>query len=83
MAFCPVLGQKYPEIYRDNCPVGLKSPMGKTLQVSFSGSKPYVQLNPNGGSDFDIINMLAKKFEFLPRFIPEFTNPPHDMIKKV
>ena len=80
-AFCPVLGRRYPEIYRADCPVGLKSPMGKKLQVSFAGSKPYVQLNPSGGSDFDIINLLAKKFKFLPQFTPEF--PSHEMVKKV
>ena len=55
--------------------------MGKKLQVSFAGSKPYVQLNPSGGSDFDIINLLAKKFKFLPQFTPEF--PSHEMVKKV
>ena len=55
--------------------------MRKKLQVSFSGSKPYVQLNPTGGSDFDIINLLAKKFKFLPLFTPDF--PSHEMVKKV
>ena len=85
IALCPVLGQKYPQFHRGGCPVGLglQNPMGKKLQVSFSGSKPYVQFDPVGGSDFDVIDLLAKKFGFLPIFVPEFDNPPHDLINKV
>ena len=83
ITLCPVLGQKYPEIHRGDCPLGLQNPVGKKLQVSFSGTRPYVQLNPVGGTDVDVIDLLSKKFGFLPRFVPEFTNPPHDMIYKV
>ena len=33
--------------------------------------KPFISYNPVGGSDFLVVKILAKKFGFSPKFIPE------------
>ena len=70
-------------MHMGGCQVGLQNPVGKKLRVSFSGTKPYVQLNPVGGSDFNVIDLLAKKFGFLPIFMPGYGNSPQYMTNKV
>ena len=63
-------------MYDDSCPSSLDSPEGKKLKISFIGISPYITYNPVGGSDFDWIRILAKKFKFTPRFIPEKSYDP-------
>ena len=47
------------------------APKRKTLPISFIGIPPYIKKNPFGGSETLVIDMLAKKYGFLPSFIPE------------
>ena len=49
----------------------MKHPNGKLLPISFIGIVPYIKQNPFGGSETLVIKMLAKKYGFLPSFIPE------------
>ena len=72
MSLCPVLGKEYPQVYNGSCPWHLQSPFGKKLNTSFIGFEPYIKYRPKlGGSEFEVITILAKKFKFLPHFIPE------------
>ena len=43
----------------------------KELRISFIGLKPFITYNPIGGSDFLVLNLLAKKYGFIPKLIPE------------
>ena len=69
-SFCPELGKRNAEEYLGICPLHVQEPFGKTLNVSFIGQPPYVIYNPLGGSEFVITQILAKKFGFVPKFIP-------------
>ena len=68
---CPVLGKPYAEEYNKRCPTELKQPNGKTLPISFIGIMPYITYDPFGGSEPLVIQMLAKKHDFVPNFIAE------------
>ena len=68
---CPVLGKAHAEIHHDKCLSELQHPNGKTLPISFIGIVPYIKHNPFGGSEPLVIQMLAKKYGFLPNFVPE------------
>ena len=68
---CPVLGQTYAEISQGECSPDLQQPRGKSLPISFIGLPPYIKYNPVGGSEFLLTQILAKKFGFLPKFVPE------------
>ena len=71
-ALCPALGKVTAQFVKGECPGHLQSPFGKQIKVSFIGTRPFVvTYNPVGGSDFHVIKLLAKKFKFIPRFIPE------------
>ena len=70
---CPELGKSYPVIHNIKCHPNMRSPNGKTLPISFIGIVPYIKQNPFGGSENLVIKMLAMKYGFLPRFIPEKT----------
>ena len=70
-SLCPVLGKMRAQLVKGVCPRHLQSPFGKQIKVSFIGPRPFVNYNPIGGSDFIIMKLLAKKFRFMPRFIPE------------
>ena len=51
----------------------LKNIRGKELRISFIGLKPFItSYNPIGGSDFLVLNLLAKKYGFILKLIPEF-----------
>ena len=76
---CPVLGKKKAEEYSGFCPSHVQEPFGKTLRVSFIGPPPFVIYNPLGGCDFVITKLLAKKFGFIPKFIPAKS---YDIIQK-
>ena len=68
---CPVLGKPYAEEHDKRCPTDLKQPSRKTLPISFIGVMPFITYDPFGGSDPMVIQMLAKKHEFMPNFIAE------------
>ena len=68
---CPVLGKAYAEIHPVKCPSKLQQPNGKILSVSFIGPEPYIRYNPFGGSDPLVLQMLAKKYDFLTNLVPE------------
>ena len=53
------------------CPKGLQNPHGKELNISFIGPPPFVTYKPVGGSDFLLIQLLAEKFRFIPKFVQE------------
>ena len=69
-SLCPVLGKRNAEEYKGFCPSHLQIPFGKTLDISFIGFRPYIIYNPLSGSDFLVTKILAKKFGFIPKFIP-------------
>ena len=75
---CPTLGKTNAELYSGQCPKHLQSTHGKDLKISFIGTKPYISYNPVGGSDFIVVKILAKKFRFSPKFIPERS---YDMVR--
>ena len=60
----------YVEEFKGPCPSHFQEPFGKTLNISFFGFPPFVLDNPLGGSDFLVTKILAKKFSFIPTFIP-------------
>ena len=68
-----MLGKEHAQIFYGLCPRHVQSPYGKELKISFIGPEPFVTYNPIGGSDFLIIKLLAKKFGFLPKFVPEIS----------
>ena len=70
-SLCPVLGKVKAQFVKGVCPGHLQSLFGKQIKVSFIGTRPFVTYNPIGGSDFHVVKLLAKKFKFIPRFIPE------------
>ena len=74
-SLCPKLGKMYAEEFKGSCPPYMKEPSGKTLNISFIGVPPYVTYNPLGDSEFLVIKILAKKFSFIPKFIPAMGPP--------
>ena len=70
-SLCPTLGKTHAVPYIGPCPKHLVNPYGKELKISFIGTKPYISYNPVGGSDFLVVKILAKRFRFSPKFIPE------------
>ena len=80
-SLCTKLGNMYAEEFKGSCPSHLQEPFGKTLKISFNGIPPYIIYNPIGGSvgsDFLVIKILAKKFSFIPKFIPAKSNSAHE-----
>ena len=73
ISLCPVLGERQALKYDGLCPDHFKTPFGKELKISFIGGGPYIKYDPIGGSDFQIVKLLAEKFRFKPKFIPEIT----------
>ena len=57
------------------CPLYLQNPLGKEIAVSYHHNPPFSMPSPLGGkgSDFLIIQLLARKIGFIPRFIYEET----------
>ena len=70
-SLCPVLGKPYAEIMKGSCPLNLENPKGKELKISFIGVSPYITYNPLGGSEVNLMKILAQHFKFSPKFIPE------------
>ena len=69
-SLCPTLGKMYAQEYFGVCPLHLQEPFGKTFNISFAGVSPFIINNPIGGSDFIVTNLLAKKYHFIPKYIP-------------
>ena len=70
-SLCPTLGIKNAVLHSGPCPLECVNPTGKTLTISFIGIKPFITYSPIGGSDFLVVNALAKKFGFTPKFVAE------------
>ena len=70
-SLCPVLGQTHGQTYNGLCPGHFQTPYGKELKISFIGIRPYINYDPIGGTEFLIVKILAEKFKFTPKFIPE------------
>ena len=68
---CPTLGKTHAVLHNRLCPKELENPYGKELKISFIGQSPFISYSPVGGSDVLVVNMLAEKFKFIPKFIPE------------
>ena len=49
----------------------MQKPQGKELKVSFIGITPFIKYGPVGGSEFLLVNILAEKYNFFPKYIPE------------
>ena len=58
--------QEYPGV----CPLQFQEPLGKTINISFIGVSPFITYNPIGGSSFIVTQLLANKFQFIPKYIP-------------
>ena len=78
----------HAEEFKGSCPSHLQEPFGKTLKVSFTGMPPYIigfldNSKPLGGSDILVTKILAKKFSFIPKFIPANGGPSahHDQVR--
>ena len=69
-SFCPELGKINAEEYKGFCPLHMQEPFGKTLNVSFIGFPTFVIYNPLRGTEFIFTQILAKKFGFIPKYIP-------------
>ena len=67
---CPILGKMYTQEYTGVCPFQLQEPLGKNLNISFIGTPPYINTGLIGGSEFIVANLLAEKFQFIPKYIP-------------
>ena len=65
----------YAEEFKGSCPSHLQEPFGKTLNISVMGIPPYITYNPLGGSEFILTDILAKKFSFIPKFVPTTSFP--------
>ena len=68
---CPTLGKTHAVLHNRSCPKELQNPNGKELKISFIGASPFISYRPVGGSDIVLVYMLAEKFKFIPKFIPE------------
>ena len=75
------MGKKNAQEYEGFCPLHVQDPFGKTLKVSFIGFAPYIIYNPLGGTEFVTTQILAKKFGFIPKFIPAKTT--YGMVQQV
>ena len=71
ISLCPVLGKVQAEVHNGPCPKHLQKPHRKELKISFIGSTPFIKYRPIGGSEFLLVKILAKKYKFFPKYIPE------------
>ena len=67
------MGKRYSVITSGLCPSNFQNPRGKVIPVSVVGAHPYIVYNEKrewvGGSEFQIVDVYAKKFGFTPKFI--------------
>ena len=76
---CPFLGKVHVEAHNGPCPKHMQKPQGKELKVSFIGMTPFIKYGPVGGSEFLLVKILAEKYNFFPKYIPEKS---FDMVQK-
>ena len=81
-SLCPTLGKRYSEIKLGKCPSHLQHPRGKELPVSIFGGFPYYRKPKTkgeriGGTDIQILDIYAEKFDFTPKVFssPSFDDP--------
>ena len=74
ISLCPTLGKKHAMIYQGSCPVHLQMAANKVLPIFFIGTAPFIKYPKDygklGGSEFLVMNLLAKKHKFIPSFRP-------------
>jgi hypothetical protein len=65
-SLCPTVGTEYSEKHNGVCPISSNSLVGKSITVSYIGTKPLIYMGeiPPRGSDILILNILAQKFQF-------------------
>ena len=72
-SWCPALGKEQAESYTGLCPGHLQNLQGKELKVSFIGSPPWILYDKSGnligGSEVIIVEILAEKFNFTPKYV--------------
>ena len=58
-------------MFKGLCPLHLQIPLGKVIDVEFGHYPPFSFSSPLGGvgSDFLVLQLLARKNGFVPRFI--------------
>ena len=65
------MGSRWAQTVNGACPKLAKNLHGKELNISFIGPPPFITHNPIGGSEILLMKLLAHKFKFTPKFIPE------------
>ena len=70
-SLCPALGERHALVVKGLCPFHLQNPLGKEINVEFKLNPPFAIPSPLGGvgSDFLMVQLLARKIGFIPRFI--------------
>ena len=70
-SLCPALGERKAVVVKGLCPFHLQNPRGKEINVEFKLNPPFSIPSPLGGigSDFLMMQLLARKIGFIPRFI--------------
>ena len=70
-SLCPALGKRHAVVFKGLCPFHLQDPLGKEINVEFGYYPPFSMPSPLGGigSDFLLVQLLAMKIGFIPRFI--------------
>ena len=73
-SLCPTLGKKYAQMHQGICPFHLQKPANKVLKIFFIGVPPFIKYPKDGrklgGSEFLVMELLAKKHKFVPLFLP-------------
>ena len=73
ISLCPTLAKRYSVIRPGMCPSNLQNPYGKVIPISVIGAYPYVVYDEDkeweGGTEFQVIDVYAKKFGFTPTFL--------------
>ena len=74
ISLCPTLGKKYALLNEGTCPLHLQNPANKVLKIFFIGTFPYVKYprvyGKLGGSEFQVMELLAEKHKFIPNLRP-------------
>ena len=60
----------YAQFYNGLCPFKLGSPVEKEINILYNHNPPFTMYAPVGGIDFVIIELLAKRLGFIPKYIP-------------
>ena len=68
---CPVLGKRYAQVQQDKCQPQMQNLAKTTLPISYIGIFPFITPKAFGGSEPLVVKILAEKFGFLSKFVPE------------